>query len=105
MIMKLNIAICYKPSRLCTKHTIHRKAFAVYKAHAIIYCTRQVVQGENFRDWLKNRKSFAVYGNYHEYHGINRISTLVNLGFVCYKILSGFKCSTKLSGSTVQTKY
>ena len=27
-----------------------------------MYCTRQVIQGENFRDWLKNRESFAVYG-------------------------------------------
>ena len=55
---------------LCTKHTIHWKTFAVHQAHAIMYCTRQVIQGENFRDWLKNAKnakvfpleSFAVYG-------------------------------------------
>ena len=87
--MKLNIAICYKLSRLYTKHTIHWKTFAVHKAHAIIYCTRQVIQGENFCDWLKNCEGFAIYGNYHEYHGINRISTLVNLGFVHYKILRG----------------
>ena len=56
-----------KLSRLCTKHTIHWKTFAVHQAHAIMYCTRQMVQGENFRDWLKNREnceSFAVYGIY-----------------------------------------
>ena len=50
-----------KLSRLCTKHTIH------FQAHAIIHCTQQMIQGENFRDWLKNRKnreSFAVYGSY-----------------------------------------
>ena len=59
-----------KLSRLCTKHTIHWKTFTVHQPHAIMYCTRQVIQGENFRDWLKNReshesfphKSFAVYG-------------------------------------------
>ena len=53
--------------RLCTKHTIHWKTFAVHQAHAIMYCTQQMIQGENFRDWLKNRESFplesfAVYG-------------------------------------------
>ena len=59
-----------KLSRLCTKHTIHWKTFAVHQAHAIMYCTQQMIQGENFRDWLKNREnhesfpfeSFAVYG-------------------------------------------
>ena len=57
-----------KLSRLCTKHTIHWKTFVVHQAHAIMYCTQQMIQGENFRDWLKNRESFplesfAVYGN------------------------------------------
>ena len=46
-----------KLSRLCTKHTIHWKTFAVHQAHAIMYCTQQMIQGENFRDWLKNRKN------------------------------------------------
>ena len=46
-----------KLSRFCTKHTIHWKAFAVHQAHAIMYCTRQMIQGENFRDWLKNREN------------------------------------------------
>ena len=46
-----------KLSRLCTKHTIHWKIFAVHQVHAIMYCTRQMIQGENFRDWLKNRKN------------------------------------------------
>ena len=41
-----------KLSRLCTKHTIHWKTFAVHQAHAIMYCTQQMIQGENFRDWL-----------------------------------------------------
>ena len=26
---------------------------------AIMYCTQQVIQGENFCDWLKSRKSFS----------------------------------------------
>ena len=47
-----------KLSRLCTKHTIHWKTFAVHQAHAIIYCTQQMIQGENFRDWLENHESF-----------------------------------------------
>ena len=56
-----------KLSRLCTKHTIHRKTFAVHQAHGIMHCTQQMIQGENFRDWLQNRESFplesfAVYG-------------------------------------------
>ena len=46
-----------KLSRLCTKHTIHWKTFAVHQAHAIIYCTQQMIQGENFHDWLKNREN------------------------------------------------
>ena len=45
-----------KVSQLCTKYTIHRKTFAVNQAVAIIYCTQQVIQGENFHDRLKNRK-------------------------------------------------
>ena len=39
------------------KHTIHWKTFAVHQAHAIMYCTQQIIQGENFRDWLKNREN------------------------------------------------
>ena len=46
-----------KLSRLCTKHTIHWKTFAVHQAHTIMYCTQQMIQGENFRDWLKNREN------------------------------------------------
>ena len=46
-----------KLSRLCTKHTIHWKTFAVHQAYAIMYCTQQMIQGENFRDWLKNREN------------------------------------------------
>ena len=32
----------------------------VHQAVAIMYCTQQVIQGENFRNWLKNRKSFPL---------------------------------------------
>ena len=46
-----------KRSRFCPIHTIHWKAFAVHQVHAIMYCTRQMIQGENFRDWLKNREN------------------------------------------------
>ena len=46
-----------KLSWLCTKHTIHWKNFTVHQAHAIMYCTQQMIQGENFRDWLKNREN------------------------------------------------
>ena len=43
------------------------ETFTVHQAHAIMYCTWQVIQGENFCDWLKTvkvfpLKSFAVYG-------------------------------------------
>ena len=51
-----------KLSRLCAKYTIHWKTFAVHQAVTIMYCTQQVIQGENFHDRLKNRESFAVYG-------------------------------------------
>ena len=47
--------------RGCAQNTIHWKIFAVHQAHAIMYCTQQMIQGENFRDWLKNcenRESF-----------------------------------------------
>ena len=37
------------------------KTFAVHQAVAITYCTQQVIQGENFRDRLKNHESFAAY--------------------------------------------
>ena len=37
-----------KLSRLCTKHTIHWKTFAVHQAHAIMYCIQQMIQGGNF---------------------------------------------------------
>ena len=40
----------------------------MHQAHAIMYCTQQMIQGENFRNWLKTAKvfpleSFAVYGS------------------------------------------
>ena len=50
-----------KLSRLCTKHTIHWKTFALHQAHAIMYCTQQMIQGENFRDWLKNRENHESF--------------------------------------------
>ena len=46
--------------------TIHWKTFAVHLAVANMYCTQQVIQGENFRDRLKNREnreSFPVYSS------------------------------------------
>ena len=43
--------------RLCTKHATHWKTFTVHQAHAIMYCTQQMIQGENFRDYLKNREN------------------------------------------------
>ena len=54
---------------LCEKYTIHWKTFAVHQAMAIMYCTQQVIQGENFHNRLKTAKtmkffpleSFAVY--------------------------------------------
>ena len=49
-----------KLSRLCTKHTIHWKTFVVHQAHAIMYCTQQMIQGKNFHDWLKNHESFPT---------------------------------------------
>jgi len=61
-----------KLSRSCIKYTIHWKTFAVHQAVAIMYCTQPMIQGENFRDWLKNRencesfptrKLHHVYGN------------------------------------------
>ena len=41
----------------CAQNTIHWKTFAVHQAHAIMYCTRQVIQGESFRDRLKNHEN------------------------------------------------
>ena len=46
--------------RLCTKYTIYWKTFTVHQAVAIMYCTQQVIQGENFHDRLKNHKSFPT---------------------------------------------
>ena len=37
-------------------YTVYGKTFAVHQAVANMYCTQQVIQGENFRDRLKNRK-------------------------------------------------
>ena len=69
MIIHAIVGLLYaaKLSRLCTNYTIHWKTFAVHQAVAIMYCTQQVIRGENFRDRLKNAKifpleSFAVYG-------------------------------------------
>ena len=50
-----------KLSRLYTKHTIHWKTFAVHQAHAIMYCTQQMIQGENFHDSLKTAKTAKVF--------------------------------------------
>ena len=40
-------------------HKIHYSLenFAVHQAVAVMYCTQQVIQGENFHDWLKNREN------------------------------------------------
>ena len=46
-----------KFSWLCTKYIIHWKTFAAHQAMAIMYCTQQVIQGESFRDQLKNREN------------------------------------------------
>ena len=46
-----------KLSQLCTKYIIHWKTFMVHQAVAIMCRTQQVIQGENFRDWLKNREN------------------------------------------------
>ena len=48
-----------KLSRGKTFAVVHKthyslETFAVHQAHPITYCTRQVIQGGNFRDWLKN---------------------------------------------------
>ena len=43
--------------RLCTKYTIHWKTFTVHQAMAIMYCTQQVIQEENFHNRLENRES------------------------------------------------
>ena len=45
-----------KLSRLVHKMTIRGKTFAVHQAVANMFCTQLVIQGENFRDRLKNRK-------------------------------------------------
>ena len=64
--------------QLCAKYTIHWKTFAVHQAVAFMYCTQQVIQGENFCDQLKireNRESlptrnFAVYGITYSYRSL-----------------------------------
>jgi len=48
-----------KLSRLCTKH-YSLENFRGGQAVAIMYCTQQVIQGENFRDQLKNHESFLT---------------------------------------------
>ena len=75
----------------------------MHQAHAIMYCTRQMIQGENFCDWLKNREnresflleSFAVYGMkfrviYYNfivfYVGGSNDSTVLQLSY-CLKLL------------------
>ena len=48
---------------LCAKYTIHWKTFVVHQAVTFMYCTQQVIQGENFHDRLKsreNRKNFLT---------------------------------------------
>ena len=43
--------------RGCAQNTIHWKTFTVHQALTIMYCTWQMIQGENFHDWLKNREN------------------------------------------------
>ena len=40
-------------------HKTHNslETFAVHQAHAIMYCTQQMILGENFHDWLKNHEN------------------------------------------------
>ena len=51
--------------RGCVQNTLFTawKTFEVHQAVAIMYCTQQVIQGENFRNRLKireNHESFAM---------------------------------------------
>ena len=86
-----------KLSWLFTKHTIHWKTFAVHQAHAIMYCTWQVIQGENFHDWLKTAKTakvlplkgFAVYGKYDNIQIFNKFTgNAFNLHIVVARCIS-----------------
>ena len=60
---KQHIPYTAKLSRLCTRYTIHWKTFAVHHAVAIMYCTQQMIRGENFRDRLKNRKKTRKFSH------------------------------------------
>ena len=55
--------------RGCEQNTLFTGKLS--QAVAFMYCTQQVIQGENFRDWLKNRKnreSFAIYSSIYSYY-------------------------------------
>ena len=43
-----------KTFTIWTKHTVHWKTFAVHQAKAIMYCTQQMILGENFHNSMKN---------------------------------------------------
>ena len=73
-ISSIKVPYTAKLSRGKTFAVVHKthyslEIFAVHQVHAIMYCTQQMIQGENFHNWLKNRKnresfpleSFAVY--------------------------------------------
>ena len=63
----------------------------VHQTVAIMYCTQQMIQGENFRDWLKNREnresfpleSFAIYGINPVGMDVNNMSIIVHFLRLC----------------------
>ena len=50
-----------KLSRLCTKHTIHWKTFAVHQALTIMYSTQQMIQGGKLSRLAKNRENHESF--------------------------------------------
>ena len=61
-ILVIDIPYTAKLSRGKTFVVVHKthhllETFVVHQAHAIMYYIQQMIQGENFRDWLKNHKN------------------------------------------------
>ena len=48
-------------SCLCANYTIHWKTVIVHQAEAVMYHTQQMIQGENFHDWLKNLENLQKF--------------------------------------------
>jgi len=72
----------FRVGKLSRLYTIH---FAVHQALAIMYCTQQVIRGENFRDRLKNREKRESFPTWKFCRILHVVYYVFSIYYLCHK--------------------